>query len=517
MSATLLDDGAPPSGGREIRILIVDDDATFLRLLAAVLAKEGYVVSTAASGPEALAFLERDSVDVVLADLAMPEMDGIELIGRIRESQPLLPILLMTAFAEDRELRRAMGAGAADFLPKPASARELAMRIERALSTREILAEIEELRRDQERARAGRRKTDLLIGGSEATQSIYRQIVMLAKNDVTVLIEGESGTGKELVARTLHLSGPRCARPFLVVNCGAIPENLLEDELFGHERGSFTGAFAEREGVFEEADGGTVLLDEIGELPLSMQVKLLRFLQTPEFRRIGGKKTIRPNLKVLAATNRDLETEVRAGRFRQDLFYRINVVPIRIPPLRDRPDDIPLLVGHFLRLHGASLGRSEVTFSGEALERLVRHRWPGNVRELENVVRKLLITVERNRIEAEDLVLGESPQAFEADLDGPLPEVRRRAIERVERDYVARVLARSEGNLSAAARLAGMDRKNFWTLARRHGFVAAKGQDDSLGNGTKRTPAPVSPPGRTKGAREPRGAGKPRTRGKSRS
>jgi DNA-binding NtrC family response regulator len=460
----------------EIRILLVDDDETFLRVLGGVLAASGYSVLSAHSGAEALARLEKEPADVVLSDLVMPGMDGVELVGLLRDSHPGTPVLLMTAFSEDDEIARGIEAGAVDFLPKGASPRELVARIRRALETRRVLEEIAELRRLRDLTQSRRRKTDLLIGGSEAIQSIYRQIGMLARNDVTVLIEGESGTGKELVARTIHLSGPRAAAPFVVVNCGAIPENLLEDELFGHVRGAFTGAYSDHPGVFEQADGGSVLLDEIGELPSAMQVKLLRFLQTPELRRIGGRRSLRVDVKILAATNRDLEKELRAGRFREDLYYRLKVVPIRVPPLRERREDIPMLVDHFVRTHAPALGRPEPSFAPEAFRKLMGWSWPGNVRELENLVRNLLITIDRPRIEGNDVVLPGQPAPSAPgtiDLSVPLPELRKRVVESLERDYVRLALAEAGGNVSAAARRAGLDRKNFAHLAAKAGVDPA--------------------------------------------
>ena len=346
--------------------------------------------------------------------------------------------------------------GAADVIVRPLTAVELAFRI----------------RRGDERADKRRpRKSDVLIGAGAWIKDLYEQIAMVAATDATVAIVGESGTGKELVARTIHSASPRHDAPFVVVNCAAIPEPLLEDELFGHVRGAFTDATRDREGLLVAAHTGTLFLDEIGELPLALQAKLLRVLQSQEFRRIGDDHDRRVDVRIVTATNRDLEQMVARGGFRQDLYYRINVFPLRLPPLRERPDDIPLLAHHFIQKYRARLGKLVDGISPRALARLARYEFPGNVRELENKLHQAMVVATGAQLDEDDLALPASAARTRA--GGPLPvfrDAKRAAVDAFERDYLIELLESHRGNLAQAARAAGMDRKNLWALVARHGL-----------------------------------------------
>jgi len=352
---------------------------------------------------------------------------------------------------------------AVDMVVRPASAGELKARLERA-------------RRAQEPEREGGlrkpRKSDVIIGAGTWIKELYDQLSMAAPTDVTIAIYGESGTGKELVARTIHALSSRHHGPFVVVNCAAIPEALLEDELFGHVRGAFTDAARDREGLFSAADTGTIFLDELGELPLPLQAKLLRVLQSREFRPIGTDKTRKVDVRVIVATNQDLELAVAQGRFREDLFYRVNVFPIRLPAIRERREDIPLLAHHFLRKHRRDVGKNVSGFAAAALDALCAHAFPGNVRELENRIHRALVMARGEVIEVADLDLQPSPRVASADIDvaRPFRDLKRDAVARFERDYMGRLLTAHRGNLAAAARAAGVDRKNLWAMARKYGI-----------------------------------------------
>jgi len=355
--------------------------------------------------------------------------------------------------------------GAFDFIGKPLNAAELRLRIERALRDRRQAARPAD-RGDPRRPR----KSDVIIGGSPWTKELYERISMVAPTDVTVAIYGESGTGKELVARTIHTLSHRYERPFVVVNCGAIPESLLEDELFGHVRGAFTDASKDREGLFAAADGGTLFLDEIGEMPPALQVKLLRVLQSQEFRRIGDDRDQRADVRVITATNRDLEKAVAAGTFRQDLFYRIHVFPLVITPLRERRDDIPLLAHHFLLKHRDKVGKRVEGFTPAAMAKLMTFGWPGNVRELENKVHHALVLAQSDQIQPEEVQL-DLPRGAAGgvlDVSRPFRELKREVVEGFEREYTRELLRKHGGNLAAAARQARIDRKNLWSLVKKH-------------------------------------------------
>ncbi|NLI82334.1 MAG: sigma-54-dependent Fis family transcriptional regulator [Deltaproteobacteria bacterium] len=381
------------------RILVVDDEPNTLSAIVDLLEEEGYEVKLVSSGKEAVAQLQQKDHDIVITDLAMPEMNGMELLAHVKEHYPDTTVIVLTGVGTIENAVEAMKQGAFDYLTKPAKIDEILLVLKRSQEMRALKDENVLLRsqlQDQYRF-------DRIIGQSAPMQNLYRIVKRVAKTDSTVLITGESGTGKELIANAIHYYSDRKDKPFVPINCGAIPEELLESELFGHEKGAFTGAFKDRKGRFEMADKGTIFLDEIGEMSPKLQVKLLRFLQETKFERIGGSRTIQVDVRIIAATNKNLEKAVAAGEFREDLFYRLNVIPIQVPPLRDREGDCPLLVRHFLKQHCLKKEIPLKRISQEALESLENYAWPGNVRELENVIERLVILTEGEEIGLEDL------------------------------------------------------------------------------------------------------------------
>ena len=387
------------------RILVADDEASTRSGLSTLLMQEGFDVVVAEDGYQALAQIEETGPDVLLTDLRMPGLDGIALLRKARELYPDLIVVLMTAFAGVDTAVRAMREGAEDYLTKPLQIDELLLVISRALERRTLRRETVELRaRLKERLRF-----DNIVGTSPAMQAVFNVIEQVAPSRASVLITGESGTGKELVAQALHEHSPRARAPFVKLHCAALAETILESELFGHEKGAFTGSLGRREGRFKQADGGTLFLDEIGDISASVQVKLLRFLQERTFERVGGNETLKVDVRVIAATNRDLASEVTAGHFREDLFYRLNVVNVEMPPLRARPSDVLALAAHFLGRFAKENGKSVDGFDDGAIERITTYRWPGNVRELENVVERAVVLSGGPMITAKDLPVGVGP------------------------------------------------------------------------------------------------------------
>lgn len=385
----------------DIRILVVDDEASARSGLEKLLRQSGYVVDTAKDGVEALASVAEHAPEVVVTDLKMPEMDGMTLLGKLRESDRDLPVIVATAFGDVSSAVAAMRAGASDYLTKPIDFDALLVAIERARERRALRVEAENLRRQlRERDAEGLHG---LIGASPAMQKVYRVARQVATSRATVLITGESGTGKGELARAIHTLSPRSKAPFISLHCAAIPETLLESEMFGHERGAFTGADRRRIGRFEQATGGTLFLDEIGDISPLVQTKLLRVLQERHIERVGGNETIPVDVRVIAATNKDLPTEVREGRFREDLYYRLNVVHLDMPPLRLRGSDVIVLANAFLRRFAEDNKKPVEDFSDDARTKILAHRWPGNVRELENAIERAVVLCERSRIEADDL------------------------------------------------------------------------------------------------------------------
>ncbi len=389
------------------RVLIVDDEASARSGLEKLLRHEGYTVNTAADGPSALSAFSEVVPQVVVTDLKMPGMDGLELLKQLKEIDRGLPVVVVTEFGDVASAVAAMRAGADDYLTKPVDFDALTLAIERSLERSELRQEAEVLRR-QVRERDGD-GFEGLLGSSPAMQKVYRVANQVAAARATVLITGESGTGKGELAKAVHLKSPRAKGPFVSVHCASLAESLLESELFGHERGSFTGADRKRIGRFEQAHGGTLFLDEVGEIPLATQVKLLRVLQERTFERVGGNEPIQVDARLIAATNKDLAAEVREGRFREDLYYRLNVVHIDMPPLRVRDNDVWMLANHFLRRFSADNHKRIDGFTDRARAKIIAHRWPGNVRELENAIERAVVLCETNKIDEEDLPIDVAP------------------------------------------------------------------------------------------------------------
>src|SRR5580700_92322 len=403
------------------QVLIVDDEPNLRKILSAQLTRDGYDVMTAEDGEQGLTLLREHHIDLVITDLKMPKVDGMTLLRRALELEPELPIVLITAHGTIDTAVEALKSGAFDFVTKPFDKDEVRQIVAKALRTRELRGA------DATPVPTGRGVRFGIIGSSPGITDLYAVLERVADTPTTVLITGESGTGKELVARALHEHSSRKDKPFIKVNCAAIPKELIESELFGYERGAFTGAVTSKPGRFELANGGTLFLDEIGEIPIEMQVKLLRALQESEFERVGGIKTIRVDVRLVAATNRDLKKLIAAGSFREDLFYRLNVVPIRLPALRERAGDIPLLVGHFLGKFNDRLKKRVTAVDPEAMEALSAHAWPGNIRELENVIERAVLFCDSSKVRVQDLppeVRGGTPapaaQVTDADLQAAL-------------------------------------------------------------------------------------------------
>ncbi|MFU8857902.1 MAG: sigma-54-dependent transcriptional regulator [Deferrisomatales bacterium] len=431
------------------KVLVVDDDASLRRIVEYNLAQEGHAVATAASGDDALAALAKTRFDLVVTDIKMPGMDGMDLLRRVRAAAPDTQVIMITAFGTIEMAVEAMKAGAFEYITKPFNRDELKLAVAKALRVKSLETENVRLRREVTR----RYGFENIVGDSAPMQRVFRLVEKVAETDAPVLLTGDSGTGKELVARALHYRSPRAPKPFLPVNCAAIPRELLESELFGHVKGSFTGAVRDRPGKFEEAGGGTLFLDEIGELPVELQAKILRALQEREVTPVGSNQAVRVDVRIVAATNRDLEEEIEEGRFREDLYYRLAVVPIHLPSLRERPEDIPLLVAHFLK---ALAPGEKVGFTPRALEALKRHPWKGNVRELENTVERLLILREKDVLDLEDLPEKlrrppeEGAQAGGFQFVFPPEGV---GLEEAEGALIREALRRTDWNQSRAARL----------------------------------------------------------------
>jgi two-component system, NtrC family, response regulator PilR len=366
------------------RILVVDDEESIREFFEIMLKREGYEVFTAGNGREGLEAMKKHTVDLIISDIQMPEMSGMEFLGKVKEADAEMPVIMITAFGSTETAVDAMKLGAYDYVQKPFKIDEVKIIIRQALEKRSLKMENAQLKKELGTKYA----FDNIIGGAPPMMRIYEMVKRVAHTKSSVLITGESGTGKELIARAIHYNGPLKDRPFVTVNCGAIPENLMESEMFGHKKGSFTGAIADKKGLFEVANTGTIFLDELGELPLSMQVKLLRVIQEGTFKRVGGTEDIIVDVRVISATNRNLEVEVKAGRFREDLYYRMNVIQIHCPPLRERKEDIVMLSNHFLDKFSKVLSMNVKKISNEAMEVLKRYHYPGNVRELENIIER---------------------------------------------------------------------------------------------------------------------------------
>ena len=439
----------------DYQILIVDDDESIRRMLAAVLGREGFQTVTAADGEEGLALFRSNSPDIVLMDIRMPGRSGIEVMSDMLELRPGAAVILMTAYADLDTAVQAIKNGVFDFVIKPFDLAEIGLLVNRAYQVREMRREIVTLQHElSESLRFNRITTS-----DPAMQALCDAVLRIAASNATVVIYGESGVGKELLATSLHYNSPRAQRPFVKVNCGAIPEGLLESEFFGHEKGAFTGAVARRTGRFEHADGGTLFLDEIGELPLSLQVKLLRVIQDRAFERVGGDKTLNVDVRLVVATNRNLEEMVAAGTFRSDLYYRLNVVNLAVPPLRARPSDIQLLTTHFLRKFTAEHAREIDGFDDHALAIMQRYTWPGNVRELSNAVERAVVMSTGNTIFAEDLPLTIVQASRQNASDDAAPKLLKELVRGFELRVITGALERNLGNRSRTANELGISRR----------------------------------------------------------
>ena len=444
------------------RVLIVDDEANARTALAELLRDEGYSVETAADGFKALPKLEEFAPDVVVTDLKMPGLSGLELMAKVRERDPDSVVIVMTAFGAVESAVQAMRQGAADYLTKPVNVEELSLVLKREIERKRLRAEAGQLR---ERL-SDKHRINNIIGSSPAMQQVFDAVLQVAPSRASVLINGESGTGKELIAAAIHEHSPRAKKPFVKLHCAALAESLLESELFGHERGSFTGAVGRREGRFEQADGGTLFLDEIGEISPAIQVKLLRFLQEHEFERVGGNQTIKVDVRVITATNRNLLQRVKEGQFREDLYYRLNVVSIEMPPLRARPSDIPLLASHFLAKYSRENGKTIEGFTDDALAQLANYEWPGNVRELENAIERAVVVCKHPRIGVEDFA--SAIATAQKRTDG-MPHIPGAKMEDLERYAILKTLEHTGGSTSRAAEILGISARTIQYRLQQYG------------------------------------------------
>ena len=466
-------------------VLIVDDEVNIRRVLAAMLKREGYEVTTAADGEQALGVLHKTPVHVVVTDLVMPRLGGMELLRRVSSDFPDVPVIVITAHGSVDSAVQALKGGAFDYITKPFEQEDLKKVIAKA-------ARAHDLER-QNVHDSGDGDRPPLVGDSPAMKAIYEMVAKVADSPSTVLITGESGTGKELIAKALHRGSSRRDKPLIKVNCAAIPKDLVESELFGYEKGAFTGAVGSKPGRFELADGGTLFLDEIGEVPVEMQVKLLRALQESEFERVGGIKTLRVDVRLIAATNRDLKALIAEGRFREDLYYRLAVVPIALPPLRERREDIPLLVRHFIQKYDERLGKRVEGMEEEALQLLMSYSWPGNIRELENLMERSVLFADGPLIQANalpDSLREKGPQppvpiaamgplgAIAAPSGASMKEIVRHAQAELEKELITRALEETGGNVTRAAKRLQISRKSLQVKMKELGLRGASDVDE---------------------------------------
>ncbi|PYS99577.1 MAG: Fis family transcriptional regulator [Acidobacteria bacterium] len=448
-------------------ILIVDDEQSYRQLLSLVFEGDGHTIRTASNGREALTLLQNEPADVVISDVRMPDMDGIEMLSSVRETQPDLGVVLMTAFASVETAREAFKLGADDFIQKPFDVEELKLIVKKTLEKQALIDENRAFRRAQRE----RGSIKNIVGNSAKMHAIFQMIETVAEVQSTILITGESGTGKELVARAIHDLSARAEKPFISINCGAFTETLLESELFGYVKGSFTGANSNRKGLFEAANRGTIFLDEIGEMSPAMQVKLLRVLQEKKVRPVGAHDELPIDARVIAATNRDLKQMSTEGTFREDLFYRISVIPISLPPLRDRPEDIPELAVHFARKFGEQTGR-HLDISPKAMQLLEGYIWSGNVRELEHTIERAVALERDGEIQPERLpehITNYNPERISAEFDLPDTGLNLTAhLENLEKTYVVEALRKTAGNQTRAADLLQMQVRSLRHLLDKH-------------------------------------------------
>jgi len=453
------------------RILVVDDEPAQRELVSGFLKKQGFDVAAAESGVKALELFRHDSIDLILTDQKMPNMSGPDLLQAVRAINPETPVILMTAYGSIEAAVSSIQAGATDYLTKPLNLNELLYRIRQVSERHRLFAENRELREALE----GRYRIEGIIGESGQMVEVVSLVRRVASSEATVLIRGESGTGKELIAKAIHFGSPRASGPLVKVNCAALPESLLESELFGHEKGAFTGALTSRQGRFELADGGSLFLDEIGDLPPHLQAKLLRVLQEREYEKVGSSRPIQVNVRILAASHRPLEALIKAGQLREDLYYRLNVVTIFIPPLRERRSDLALLIDHFLRLFAEKNGKTIRGLTHEAREALLRYDYPGNVRELENLIERAVVLTRDDVIGSSDLPLTVQEPEVE-DGQGTNLTV---AVEGLERRMIREALARSDGVQTRAAELLGISERALRYKLIKYGFREEASSPDS--------------------------------------
>jgi len=442
-------------------ILVVDDELSIRESLSGWLQQDGYEVETVADGPGALAKVQEKRYDIMLIDVKMPGMDGLTLLKKLKEQDPDVSVVMMTAHGAIQDAVEAMKSGAYDYLLKPFDLEELSLTIDKLVKFRTMALENLILK---ERV-ASMSRFENLVGQSPSMIKLYETIMDVAQSDATVLITGETGTGKELVARAIHAQSPRRYGPFIATNCGAFTEHLLESELFGHEKGAFTDAKYTKKGRLEMAHGGTLFLDEVGDISMKMQIDLLRVLETHEFTRVGGTVPIKSDFRVIAATHRDLQEAIRQKTFRQDLYYRLNVIHIEVPPLRERPEDIPLLAQHFLRRYAAETNKPVDSIHPQALEAMCKYHWPGNVRELENAIERAVVVGKNRQIRLQDLpFVSSAAQVAEA---GGL------SLEEVERQHIIKVLAEQGGHISNAAKVLKINRTTLYQKIKKYGLTTS--------------------------------------------
>jgi two-component system response regulator HydG len=467
------------------QLLVIDDNATLREGMVLSLNRAGHTVVAASSGSEGLELASHQRFDLVVTDLKMEPIDGLEVVRTLRARDPEAAVLVVTAFGTIETAVEAMKLGALDFIQKPFSPEVLRAKVEKGVEVAELRKEAGALREQAQGLRevlSGPVDAAGLIGDSPPMQALAVAVRRIAATDATALIEGESGTGKELVARALHDLSPRREGPFVSVNCAAVPEGLLESEMFGHERGSFTGAVRRKLGRFELADHGTLFLDEVSEMPLSLQPKLLRLLQEREFQRVGGEATIKADVRLVTATNRDLSAEVKRGAFREDLYYRLAIVPLKLPPLRDRPGDVVLLAKHFVAKHAHRINPRVTGITDRALEQLQKYRWPGNVRELENAIERALVFAEGDQIDVSHLadLPGTTSHPTVSLGDHTLPEL----LDELERQLIAEAYQKANGKKTEAARLLGIKTSALYYKLEKYGFIergAAKEEEGDPG------------------------------------
>jgi len=454
-------------------ILVVDDEPGVRSSISGVLKDEGFDVDTAGTGEECLEKANGAAYDVIVLDIWLPGLDGLTTLQRLRERQIDSQVVIISGHGNIESAVRAIKAGAYDFIEKPLSLEKTVLVVRNALRQRDLESENRVLR-----AKVDRQQQNTMVGESPAMNHLRQEVSQAAPTNGRVLILGENGTGKELVARTIHQSSRRKSGPFIEVNCAAIPEELIESELFGHVRGAFTGAVADKPGRFEQASGGTIFLDEIADMSLKTQAKVLRVLQEQVMERVGGTQRIRVDVRVLAATNKDLTAEIRAGRFREDLYFRLNVIPIFVPALRDRQQDIPMLAEHFMAILAAEYGRRPKRLASEAAARLQQYGWPGNVRELRNVIERVIIMVNDDTITAQDLGFlgrdGADGAGVPVPNAGPLRPLSE-ARDEFEKDYILQTLAAQQGNMSRTAEVLGVERSNLYKKLRAFGITPRGG------------------------------------------